>query len=84
MEKKLRLFNTTTGANLLVFPPGDSWSVCPNGKYLAVARGNDIQIWDLPPRRPAPLIVVLAVLHTALILGPCWYFARHRATEAAE
>jgi hypothetical protein len=81
---ELRLFDTDTGKLLTRFPSVDEWTISPREDQIAIRRGNEIQIWDLPPHRPLPLIIMLAAIHTLLILGACWYFARRRqVTEAA-
>jgi hypothetical protein len=43
-----------------------------------------VDVWHIPPHRPIGLILLLAFLHTALILVPCWYFARRGTAEATQ
>jgi hypothetical protein len=74
LDKELRLFDINTGAVLFRFPPCDEWTVSPTGQQLVLRRGTQVQFWDLPPPRPWPLILLMAFLHTLLVLAPCWYF----------
>jgi WD40 repeat protein len=48
-----------------------------NAEFLAtVYTDGTIAVWDTPPRRPVGLILLLAALHTGLIVGACWWWSR--------
>jgi WD40 repeat protein len=75
---RIRFCDVQTGKNLGSMPLAHIL-FAEDGKSVVLAHSDKtISIWDVPPRRPIPLILLLAFLHTALILAPCWYFARRR------
>jgi hypothetical protein len=69
------------------FPRAECFAYFPDGQQLAVARGDTIELWDIPPRRPLLVEYGLPVLFVlVLLLGVrhCVRFRKKLAEPSAE
>ena len=63
-EPGAEIHGATSEVGILPFGPyGDRWLTSPDGRTLAVMRSeNEVQLWDVPPRKPLAWFLAGAVL----------------------
>jgi WD40 repeat protein len=84
-HRVVRLFDTATGEELASFSSATDAAFSPDGKTLAVAKGNQIELWDYPLPRPPKLAFAVLSGTGALvtfILASWWRRQRRTAIVA--